>query len=494
VSSYALETSHDPFAQARGLFSQAMDWLAGDTSAHLTHNDLEAEIVTRFRDLARQSMQEHYDLRAEQETRLEHVVDADGVPRGRAEAGRDRALATLVGEVIVGRIAYRQAGHPDLHPADAVGNLPAEKHSHGLRRLAAIEATRGSFAQAGAAIERVTGVRIGTRQIEALAVRAAVDVDGFYEAARPDPVGEGLALGMSADAKGVVMRREALRPATAKAATSQKLATRLSAGEKRNKKRMAEIVAVFDCDPARRGVDDILPAPGRDPVPGPVTSGKWLAASVRRPAAEMIGVMFDEATRRDPDHRRAWFCVVDGNAHQIDRVTTEAATRGAPVTIIIDFIHVLEYLWTAAWCLHPRADPAAETWVRHQARRLLSGQVNEVIADLTTSSTEIDDSKVGIDKAVTYLTNQRPYLDYPTALANGWPIASGIIEGACRHLVKDRLDITGARWGLDGAEAILKLRALISNGDLDAYWTHHVDQEQQRVHKSRYANNTIPEP
>jgi hypothetical protein len=166
------------------------------------------------------------------------------------------------------------------------------------------------------------------------------------------------------------------------------------------------------------------------------------------------------------------------------------------VTIVVDFIHVLEYLWAAAWCLHSRADPAAETWVHDQARRVLSGQTDQVIADLTAHTTgpHASTQQAGIDRAVRYLTNQQPYLDYPTALARGWPIATGVIEGACRQLVKDRMDITGARWGLDSAEAVLKLRALISNGDLDAYWSYHLSQEHQRVHKARYANNTVPEP
>ena len=96
------------------------------------------------------------------------------------------------------------------------------------------------------------------------------------------------------------------------------------------------------------------------------------------------------------------------------------------------------------------------------------------------------------DKCATYLTNKKPFLDYPTALTRGWPIATGIIEGACRHLVKDRMDLTGARWGLNGAEAILKLRALRCNGDFDAYWTWHRSQEQQRVHQSRYLNGAVP--
>jgi hypothetical protein len=345
-----------------------------------------------------------------------------------------------------------------------------------------------------ASIGRATGQRVGKRQVEALTVRAAVDVDDFYAQRRPPPAPDATVLAMSADAKGVVMRPEALRPATAKARTSQKLVTRLSAGEKRNRKRMAEVVSVFDCVPAVRTPDDILPAPGQDRRPGPVTRGKWLAASVAGEAAEVITTMFDEATRRDPGHRRIWICLLDGNAHQIERVTAEAAARDVRVTIIVDFIHVLEYLWTATWCLHSTGDPAAETWVRHQARQVLSGRVDQVITELATHATGlVDDKRTGIDRAVKYLTNQQPYLDYPTALASGWPIATGVIEGACRHLVKDRLDITGARWGLDSAEAVLKLRALISNGDLDDYWAYHINQEHQHVHKARYANSIIPE-
>ena len=90
------------------------------------------------------------------------------------------------------------------------------------------------------------------------------------------------------------------------------------------------------------------------------------------------------------------------------------------------------------------------------------------------------------------MTNKAPHLDYPTALQRGWPIATGVIEGACRHLVKDRMDITGARWGLTGAEAILKLRAVRCNGDLDDYWAY-LAQERHRVHQSRYANNVVPQ-
>jgi hypothetical protein len=99
------------------------------------------------------------------------------------------------------------------------------------------------------------------------------------------------------------------------------------------------------------------------------------------------------------------------------------------------------------------------------------------------------EERKGADTAAGYLTAKRPYLDYATALQRGWPVATGVIEGACRHIVKDRMDITGARWGLEGAEAILKLRTLISNGDFDTYWVFHLQQEQQRVHRDRYRDD-----
>ena len=89
-------------------------------------------------------------------------------------------------------------------------------------------------------------------------------------------------------------------------------------------------------------------------------------------------------------------------------------------------------------------------------------------------------------KTAAYLEAKAPHLDYPAALANGWPIATGVIEGACRHLVKDRMDITGARWGTDTADAILKLRALIANGDFDAYWAWHLDREHERHYPRPY--------
>jgi hypothetical protein len=135
---------------------------------------------------------------------------------------------------------------------------------------------------------------------------------------------------------------------------------------------------------------------------------------------------------------------------------------------VIDFVHVLEYVWKAAWYLFEEGDSAAERWVRTQGLAILHGHSDEVTTTLCRSATGLDTNhRTGVDACARYLTNTRPYLDYPTALTQGWPIATGVIEGACRHLIKDRMDLTGARCALPGAEAILKLRALHSNGDFD---------------------------
>ena len=130
-----------------------------------------------------------------------------------------------------------------------------------------------------------------------------------------------------------------------------------------------------------------------------------------------------------------------------------------------------------------------------KARSVLAGKARTVAAAIRRAASTrglLRATRKGADQAAAYLTNKAAYLDYPTALAHGWPIATGVIEGACRHLVADRLDITGARWGLDGAEAVLRLRALRSNGDFDDYWTYHLTRERHRVHATRYANKHIP--
>lgn len=487
--------------EARECFEQVLAWLEGDESTTLAHGELEDELESRGRELLRRMLQDHLRLRAATEQRLEPeaVADDEGVVHAAVETGHRRGLASVFGPVAVERLAYRHRGHHNLYPADGALNLPVERHSHGLRRLAATESSRGSFEQAGAAIVRASGQQVGKRQVEALTARAAVDVEDFYAVAEHAETAQTDVLVISADGKGIVMRPDSLRAATAKAAAAAttKLTTRLSKGEKRNRKRLAEVGAVYDLTPAPRTPADVLASNSHDhdPPPAPKAKNKWITASVVDDAAEVINTVFAEAERRDPDHERTWVALVDGNNHQIDRIQAEADQRGLAVTVVIDLVHVLEYLWGAAWSFFAEAAPDAEAWVHQRALAVLEGQALQVAAGIrrrATAAKLTPTKRAKADTCATYLVNKAPYLDYPTALAGGWPIATGIIEGACRHLVADRMDITGARWSVHGAEAVLKLRAVRANGDFDAYWRFHLNQERQRVHQSRYATGDIP--
>jgi hypothetical protein len=412
-------------------------------------------------------------------------------------------LATVFGTVRVTRCAWRAGGAHNLYPADAALNLPERLHSHTLRRRAAIEAVRDSFQAAEQAITRACGKVAGKRQVEQLTVAAASDIDAFYQATAPQPCTDDTLLVLSVDGKGIVMRPEALREETRKAAQAKPTGTyrtRLASGEKQGRKRMATLGTVYDADPAPRRPHDVLtPAitihatpdgdGGRPHRKGLIATAKWLTGSIATTSEQVIAQVFDQAEQRDPTHRRTWIMLVDGARHQLDQVRAEAQRRGVPIHILVDFIHVLEYLWRAAWCLYQDGDPAAEPWVATHAVRILAGEVDAVITALHQQATDAGlttQGRNGVDTCIGYLNAKREFLGYNTALARGWPIATGVIEGACRHLIGDRLDITGARWGLQGAEAVLKLRALWSNGDFDTYWAFHRAHEHRRVHQARY--------
>ena len=150
----------------------------------------------------------------------------------------------------------------------------------------------------------------------------------------------------------------------------------------------------------------------------------------------------------------------------------------------------------AARCFFKEADPKGEAFVARKAQAVLEGKAGIVAGSLRRKATmcHLDaKSRQKVDECARYLQNKAPYLDYPKALTSGWPIATGVIEGACAHLVKDRFDVTGARWSVKGAEAILKLRAVRANGDWPEYFEFHLTQEHLRVHESCYADGVIPE-
>ncbi len=205
-----------PFAASMNLFTALVAELQAPRAAGLTACELEELLQDRGREVLRQMLQDHLDLRAvrEEDSAREHgtpAVGADGITRPRLETGHRRLLATLFGTVRVTRCAWRRPGAGNLYPADAALSLPACRRSHSLARLAVQDAVRGSFEAAHAAITGRCGPVIGKRQAGQAVVTAARDITAFYAARIPQPCTASTLLVISADAKGIVMRPGALR-------------------------------------------------------------------------------------------------------------------------------------------------------------------------------------------------------------------------------------------------------------------------------------------
>jgi hypothetical protein len=524
VEEYGLEelaASAESVVAGLGPLAVALAGLAAGAGRAVTLEEMESLVTERGRELLCGVVQLSVDAQAGREVRLPGVTGADGVRRSCAEPGHARTVVTRLGAVVVRRIGYRSKVRKTgmLFPRDAVLNLPPCGYSWCLQRLAVMFCRSVSFDQGHELVLAATGVSVGRRQLEQIVVAAAADAERFcqdldlaavlqagqdqeQQDQEQEQEKKGLPpLVISPDGKGVAMRPEARRPETARKAAGrpgQAFARRLGTGQKSGSKRIAETGVVFDVirpDEPRTPEQVMGRAPGAPAPEGPRAVNRWYIADITASCAETITKLLDHAERRDPARARTWIALADGANHQIDVITAGAARRGITITILIDFIHVIGYLWKAAWCFCPARDPAAEDWVTAAGLDILHGRAPEVISRIEAAAAA-DPPRPGSEHAkniratVGYLTAKLPYLDYPAALANGWPIATGVIEGACRHLVADRMGITGARWGLEGAQAMLWHRAIAANGDTGTYWTWHLQQEHQRNHLSRYQDSS----
>lgn len=495
--------AQEPFYEARMEFADLIEQLLSPAAAGLTHSEAEECIEHRGREVLRQLLQGWLDARGPGDVGPTLISGRDGVRRTQRRL-HSRQLESLFGAVQVERVGYGAPGQESVHPLDAALNLPAERYSHALRKKVAAEAARSSFEEVVEAITEHTGAQVPKRQAEELCQRAAQDFDAFYVQRRTAPQEAqadvaGAIVVLTTDGKGIPMRQDALRPQTRQAAetSTHKLRTRLSTGEKRHRKRMATVASVYDIAPYVRSADTIV----RDLAPvrevrterRPQPRGKLVWASVAKEPRAVIAEMFDEAQGRDPQGQRPWVVLVDGHEHQLRLIRQEVKRRNVAVTLILDLFHVLEYLWAAAFAFSVAGSAESEAWVRTQLRALLQGRVSRVAAAMRRRATVrglTAGKRAAVDTCADYLLKYRALLRYDQYLAAGYPIGTGVIEGACRYLVKDRMERTGARWSLQGAEAVLRLRALWTNGDFEPYWAFHLRHEYERNHDARLGTDS----
>lgn len=480
----ALEESAEQFAGLAG-------W-AGDEARYLDHAEREKTVAEEGRELQRRLLQSTYTIDAGEEQRAEGVTSAAGVRHGTLERGCKRGLETVFGPVTVTRLAYRNRKEPNLYPADARQILPGDPYSMGMRALAARHLASSGYEKAQDDIEDRTGVKIRPAQLAGLAKDLARWTGDFYDERARDAEQDLPAtdvIMMQAEGKGIAMRPEH-RKNKAK-----------EDGTRPGVKKMAEIVAVADFTPAVRAPEDIAaPAARKKANPGPEARDKWVSASVTESIEDKIADAFDDADRRDPHRARQRVFLVDGNKTQLSAIEAEAGNRKLKVPVLIDYIHVSGYIGKASAALHPDDPVLAGQWADGQLLRVLHGCAKAVAATLASvaaksrASTRKRDRALDlsdVDRAVTYLENNRRHMKYDQALENGWPIATGLIEGSCRYVIEDRFGIIGARWSPDGAEDILKIHAVVVNGDLNDYMSYYKDRYRDEHHLARYDEDTI---
>ena len=503
MEAYNTIKAADEFSSSEHRFFSLVARLKSQETASMDHSELENLVDMEGRELLRQLCQDHLDLRSKQESKLEMIEGSDGQNRTHRREGETRTLRMRFGDVEVTRIGYSGRGMSGLRPMDAELNMPFGLCSFGVQRDMVDQAIKMSFEETGLQNERMTGVHVSKRAIEKMTQHAAQDFDAFYERQGQSTEEESSddLLVLSSDGKGVVVRKCDLREETRKRAEREKKTKRkkrLSPGQKKNRKRMAVVCAVYSKEREFRTAEQVmgpresLPTDNVLPLKPkrsrPKNKRAW--ASLEKDPDVSMDQIFEEALRRDPENRREWVFPVDGDLHQLKRIEEFADLHGVKVTIVCDFVHVLEYLWNASHCFNKVGSDEAEQWVFARAMEVLRGNAGQVAGGMRRSATKrdlTDEKRKGVDACARYLLNHKKYLRYDEYLAKGYPIASGVIEGTCRHLINDRLDITGARWSLDGAESILKLRSLWASGDLDDYWTFYKDCELERNHASNYA-------
>lgn len=468
---------------ARSAFADLEHWLYSHSSANHKLHAIEVEQERRGREVLRLMLQTHIDGRGDGDV-------GDGIavrPQGsRQEIAylhkrlRSRGLITLFGPVSITRMEYSAPGQKNLYPLDAVLGLPARSYSYEIQRRLVKAAVKGPFDEATEEVAEATGANIPKRTAQQIVVDASVDFASFYTQ-RTVPLGRqsGPLLVASVDGKGVPM----VKPQTG----ARKV--RLGRGEKRNKKRMSTVGTVFTQKPNIRTPEAVVeslfaesPSP-HQPKRYHRPEQKRVWASLLSGKDAFIAQVQAEMQRRDPAHKKCWLVVTDGERALQLKVTATFKR----IELILDLLHVLEKLWTVSYLFHPEGSPEAREFVRERILRILRGKVGQVVKGLRQMATKRrlkGQRQQTILSVAAYYYRNRSRMRYDVYLRNGYPIASGSVEGACKNLVKDRMERSGMRWTLTMAEAMLQLRAVYLSDHFEEYWSYHVDQDQKRLFQS----------
>jgi hypothetical protein len=419
----------------------------------------------------------------------------DGRTAQRLEQRHPKDYRSVFGAFRLQRAVYgsREGQKIDLVPLDARLQLPAGDYSYLLQEWDQLLGVEQAFGRVAQTLGAILGLAQSVDSLEQHNRHWAEHVAAFREAQPPPPAPEeGEVMVVQADGKGIVMRRDADRP---------RILAHRKKGDKASHKRMATVGAIYSIGRHTRTAEDIIEALFRDPkqdvapkTPRPLPRHKHLWASlthqqdgVEVPGSDVVfGWLAEELRRRDPREAKEVVYLMDGQDSLWE--ARQQYLRWPKSVEILDLLHVTPRLWEAAHLFEKEGSDEAVALVREQLLRILQGKVGYVVGGLRQKATKrglAASKQKRLETICGYLLKNRWRLRYDEYLARGYPIASGVIEGACRHYVKDRMERAGMHWTHEGAQAMLDVRSVYLNGDWEAFQQFRITRETERLYPHR---------
>jgi hypothetical protein len=466
--------------EAEKLIEMVNGEISQDKTAHAIEDQLWWELMA----MGQQLMQLFFTTHEEQEVQ-QKVYEVDDVGYGYT-GQKERRYVSLFGEVIVRRASYWHKGIGSKFPLDETLSLPQRSFSDLVQERIGELSVSMPYGDAVGIFSKWLRLDLSKRSSEQVNADHTDYVRAYYESRDiPETAPKDIIMVASADGKGIRMTRQDSPPPEA----------RRGRGNRKTAKKEATVTALYTISPYKRGSDDIIRALLAEHTleivsqsPRPIPTGKQIFGTLDGQKSAFVHLT-EQIARRDASQFEHYIALIDGNRGLKNRILQDLPK----FITIVDIIHVTEYLWEAGNTLLGETHYMRKMWMQDALRCVLEDKLDTLLEHLKYQLTELSKRKRTIlEKVIRYLHNNRDYMNYQDYLAKGYPIGTGVIEGACRYLVKDRFERAGMRWSKDGAQVMLDLRATYLNGDWDDFQKF----RRHQAHEQRYGSShpdVIPE-
>jgi hypothetical protein len=462
-------------------FEMLLEFVTGEPAQQATADHIERGLFKLLLAMGAKLLRLFFVIRSEACSRESHPTATGAILA--YERDTKRNYYSIFGKLPLYRPYFYQKGVGGETPLDAALGLGADSYSDLLREVADYLGVYNVYHKSGDILSRLLGLKLSTGAIESNMATDATDVESYYaQKPAPQAVEEAEILVIQADGKGVPMVLE----------EPPEPQVRLGKGQKRGRKKEAMVTSIYTIAAQVRTpqavVDSFFRPKPATPSPNrchPRHKHIWATLAGKDTALARLA---QQVSVREGEHILARVALCDGYEPLQTRITNQFPD----FTLILDFIHADEYLWDVANALLGEQHPQRLEWMADYTLKILSGQTQQVITSFQEMAQDKQYTAIQraqLEKTATYFQRNLPYMAYDIYLKQGWPIASGVIEGACRHFVKDRCELSGMRWTQSGVETLFRLRAVAENGDWDDY---HLFRKRQR--HVRLYHQPYPEP